>query len=151
MADFSIALNSVRDTRTVNIEGLGVLTARKLGSGEELQISADYRRMGKILDELKGMDFKKFDTSKPEHLKIVKRMAKRADEIGDELEAIKLREFNTYKNLLSDDQGGKLVDIIMNTLTEKERSELFKRIFGEIVPLDTPENTDSANKEVENV
>lgn len=141
MAEFSITLSSIKNSKTVEIKGLGMLTARKLGSGEELELSAKMRRTGKIIDELSKTDFSKLDTSKPEHLKIVQRMAKKFDSLTNELDAIKIFEFNTYKSLLSDDKDGAVVDVIMSTLTDEERAKLFKMIFGEVDQINSPEAT----------
>lgn len=146
MADFSISLSDVQNAKTVEIKGLGDLTVRKLGSGEELDLSAKMRRTGKIIGELSSMDFTKFDTTNPAELKGMEKLAKRAEELSDELDRIKRLEFNTYKQSLSDDQGGKVVDVIMNTLTDKERSELFKRIFGDVSEVTTP-NTEVNTEE----
>jgi len=139
MSEITISLNNIQNIKTVNIEGHGAIHARKLGSGEELDLSAKMRRTGKIIEELSAIDFTKFNTGKPEDLKKVTKIANRAEELSDELEAIKRFEFNTYKNLLSDDKNGKVVDVIMNTLSEKERAALFDQIFGEIKVLETPE------------
>jgi vacuolar-type H+-ATPase subunit I/STV1 len=139
MADFSIALSGIRNTRTVNIEGLGVITARRLGSGEELELSAKSRRLGKIFDELGRMDFTKFDTSKPEELKELKKLTDKAEKLYLEVEEIKRFEMSIYRGLLSDDKGGKVVDVIMNTLTDEERGELFKQIFGKSTQVVAPD------------
>lgn len=139
MADISIALNNVQNVKTVNIEGLGVLTVRKLGAGEDLDLSSKMRRLGKVIDELSAIDFSKLDARKPEHLKIIEKESKRAEALSDELAEIKRFEFNMYKRCLSDDQGGKVVDVVMNTLTEQERAALFMEIFGENRKLDVPD------------
>lgn len=139
MADISISLNNVQNVKTVNIEGLGVIRARRLGSGEELDLSTRMRRTGKILDELSAMDFTKFDTSNPEELKKLKRLTKRAELLSDELDDIKRFEFNTFKRCMSDEKDGEVVDVIMNTLTDRERGELFKQIFGVVKQIDAPD------------
>lgn len=149
MGDFTIALSSIQNTRTVNIEGLGVITARRLGSGEELELSAKSRRLGKIFDELGSMDFTKFDTSKPEELKELKKLTDKAEKLSLEVEEIKRFEMTIYRGLLSDDKGGKVVDVIMNTLTDQERGELFKQIFGKPAQVDAPDTqTPEENSDV---
>lgn len=152
MADFSISLSDVQDTRTVEIKGLGDLTARKLGSGEGLQLSLNQRRMRKIFEELDKMDFTKFDTSNPEDLKKILALTKKAESLSDEIEEINKHEFNTYRRLLSDNKDGKVVDVIMDTLTDRARGELLKRIFGEVKEIKTPdqdENTDNSSEPTE--
>lgn len=131
MAGISIALANIQNIKTVNIEGLGTLYVRRLGAGEELDLSSKLRRLGKLIDELSKIDLSKYDLAKPDDVKRVKKMSARVDEISDEIQGIKAFEFKTYKKCLSDDKNGEVVDVIMNTLTDQERSALFKQIFGE--------------------
>lgn len=140
MADISISLNSIQNIKTVNIEGLGVLKIRKLGSGEDLDLSFKRRRVNKLIDELSAIDFTSLDTKKPSDLKKMERLSKRADAIQDEIAETKASEFEIYKRLLSDDKGGAVVDVIMNTLTDAERAEIFHIAFGEKKPLEAPEH-----------
>src|SRR5690606_36906241 len=125
MADISISLSNIQHVKTVNIEGLGVLKVRKLGAGEDLDLSFKQRRLGKLIEELSKIDFTSLDTSKPSDIKKIEKLAKKAEALGDEIAEIKKFEFETYKRLLSDDKNGEIVDVIMNTLTDQERAELF--------------------------
>ena len=141
----TISLKDVQDIRTVNIEGHGTLYVRKLGSGEELDLSFAQRRINKLIEELTGMDFGKFNVEKPEDMKKMLKMSKRADEIQDEISGIRQRQHEIYKSLLSDDKKGKVVDVIMNTLSDTARNEVFKIAFGEVKEIDTPETIESKN------
>jgi len=130
MSDMNISLNNIQKTKTVNIDGVGVLKVRRIGAGEELDLSRNHRRLSKIIKELSQIDFMQFNSAKPEDVKKIEKLNKRVDEISDEISEIKKFEYETYKRCLSDDENGKVVDVIMNTLTEEERSELFKQIFS---------------------
>jgi hypothetical protein len=145
MADISISLNNVQDIRTVHIEGLGVLKVRKTGSGEDLDLSFKRRRVNKLIDELSAIDFSSLDTKKPSDLKKMERLSQRADAIQDEITEIKKLEFEIYKHLLSDDKGGAIVDVVMNTVSDTGRAEIFRRAFAETKPISTLETvvTDS--------
>ena len=131
MTEISISLSSIQNIKTVNIEGLGVLHIRKLGSGEDLDLSFKQRRINRLIDDLNRIDFVGLDATKPGDIKKIEKLAKKADAIQEEISQIKKDEFEVYKRLLSDDKGGKVVDVIMNTLTPKERAEIFNIAFGE--------------------
>ncbi len=137
MAEISISLNSIQNIKTVNIEGLGVLHIRKLGSGEDLDLSFKQRRVNKLIDELSNISFVGLDATNPDDIKKIDKLAKKADAIQEEISQIKKDEFDIYKRLLSDDKGGKVVDVIMNTLTPKERAEIFNIAFGEKKQVET--------------
>lgn len=131
MADISLSLKSIQNTRTVNIEGEGVLTIRKLGSGEDLDLSVKRRRMNKLIDELNSIDFSGLDVAKKADLKKLETLSKKAEAIQEEIAQIKLFEFELYKSLLSDDKDGKVVDLVMKTLSDKERAVIFNRAFSQ--------------------
>lgn len=152
MADISISLNNIQNIKLVNIEGVGDLTVRRLGAGEELDLSTKQRRLLKLLDELEKVDQSKFDTTKPEELKKLTKLTRRLDVITDEISEIKKFEFNTYKRCLSDNKNGEIVDLIMNTLTDEERAKLFVEIFGnkkEVTAPDAVTPDESVGKESE--
>jgi len=140
MTDISISLNNIQNIKTVNIEGVGIVKVRRLGSGEELDLSSKIRRLGKLIDELSRIDFTVLDANKPEDLAKITKLTRRVEELSDEISAIKESEFEVYKKCFTDDEGGRIVDIIMNTLSEQERAELFRQIFGDVKELDTPDN-----------
>jgi len=137
-SEVSISLNNIQNIKTVNIVGIGVVRVRKLGAGEELDLSAKTRQLGKLVAELSDMDFTKFDANKPEDVEKLSELSKRAEAIADEIEDIQKFEFDTFKRCFSDDENGKVVDVIMNTLTNEERGELFKQVFGRKKQVDVP-------------
>lgn len=139
MADISLSLNNIQNIKTVNIEGVGVLKVRRLGAGEELDLSAKLRRLVKVIEELNKIDFTSLDATNPEDFKKISQLTTKAEALSEEATEIKKFEFETYKRCLSDDDGGKVVDVIMNTLTESERAELFNQIFGDKKPVDAPD------------
>jgi len=137
-SEVSISLNNIQNIKTVNIVGIGVVRVRKLGAGEELDLSAKTRQLGKLVAELSDMDFTKFDANKPGDVGKLAELSKRAEAIADEIEDIQRFEFDTFKRCFSDDENGKVVDAIMNTLTNEERGELFKQVFGRKKQVDAP-------------
>ena len=138
-SEVNISLNNIQNIKTVNIKGVGVVRVRRLGAGEELDLSLKLRRLGKLVRELSKIDFMQFDSAKPEDLKKIEKLNKRVDAISDEIAAIKTFELQTYKRCFSDDKNGEIVDLIINTLSEEERVEFFKQIFGAKKEIDVAE------------
>lgn len=145
MTEITISLSDIQNIKTVNIEGLGVLKIRKLGSGEDLDLSVKRRRINKLVDELDSIYNRMglLDLKKPSDEKKFDKLSKQAEELGDEISEIKRYEFETYKRLLSDDKNGAVVDVIMNTLSDKERAEIFNIAFGEKKIVETPDLVDT--------
>jgi len=146
--EVNISLNNIRNTKTVNINGVGVIHARKLGAGEQLDLSVKLRRLGKLIQELSKIDFMQFNEANPEDIKKIEKLNKKVESITNEIEDIKRFEFHTYKRCLTDDKNGEVVDVIMNTLTDEERTELFKQIFGEVKPISSTEEINLEDKDV---
>lgn len=143
MAEISIALSNIQDVKTVNIEGLGLLKIRKLGSGEDLDLSFKQRRLNQLIDALNRIDFTALDAKKPSDLKKIKKLSEKADKIAEEIADIKKSQFDIYKRLLSDDKNGEIVDVIMNTLTDMERAKVFEIAFGGIKSVDSDDLVES--------
>ena len=131
MTDVSISLSNIVNKKKIRIEEIGDFTVRKMGAGEELDLSKKMRRLGDILDKLEGFDFTKFDMSKPEDVQEVAKLQKQMTKLSDEITDIKRFEFETYKRCFEDDNDGKNVDKLMNELPESARAELFRQIFQE--------------------
>lgn len=145
MTDISISLNNIRKTRSLYVEDLGVaFTVRKLGAGEELDLSDKMRRLGEILKELKGIDFAKYNTTKEEDIKELEKISKRAAKLSDEINDIQRFELATYKRCFSDDANGENVTKLLNSLTVQDRSELFNQVFDTVKPIDTPKSVEAA-------
>lgn len=151
MADISISLNNIRNTRTLYVDGIGGFTVRKLGAGEELDLSDRMRRLGIILKELQSIDFTKFDQTKTEDLKELEKIRKRAEKLSDEVNEIQRFELETYKRCFTADKDPKKVDVLINQLSIEDRSNLFKQMFDPIVPVEAPESVSEVDKEKSDV
>ena len=140
MADNSIkiSLSTIRNTKKVFIDGIGGFTVRKMGAGESLDLSSSTRRLGKILEELHSIDFTKYDLDKKEDRVEIDKLQEHVDELSNEITEIKRAELDAFKRCFEDDNGGKNVDLLIDTLTETERSILFAQIFEEKEAIDKP-------------
>lgn len=134
MADnLSIALSNIQNIRTVNIEPYGVFKVRKLGAGEELDMSAKLRRLNEILKELRS-----FDVTPDTDEKTVLEYQNKSDKLLNEISAIKRFEYDTYRGLFEDEDGGKSVKRLFKVMDEETRAEVFRQIFQPKV-VDEPE------------
>lgn len=145
MADFSISLSNIQHIKTIKIEGLGVLKIRKLGAGEDLDVSFKIRRINQLIGDLNNLteSIAKLDSKNPSDLKKIGRLAERGEKISSEIDDIRREQHGIYRSQLSDDKNGAVVDVIMNTLSDKERTEIFKIAFGEKSPIESPEVIDT--------
>jgi len=140
----TISLSNIRNTKSVLIEGIGTFTVRRLGSGEQLDLSLKARRIDEIINELNDVNFTKYDLAKPAHRKKVVELEKYIEALSKELTTIKTDELNLYKACFVDEDNGKKVDELIDSLTDMERAVLFENIFGEKKPvkpldvIDTP-------------
>jgi hypothetical protein len=139
MAELSISLSNIQNIKTVNIEEIGVFKVRKLGAGEELDLSIKMRRLVAIAKELKTLDISNIDASTPEGLARFNEHSEIIDKYSEEIANIKKYEIEIYKGCFTDDGNGEKVDFLINGLTDDERGELFKRIFDIPKIIDTPE------------
>lgn len=143
MADtVSISLNNIQNIKTVKIDGLGVFKVRKLGAGEQLDLSDRLRRLNQLIIQLDNMDFEQFDTGKPpteKQRKELLKMQNKASAMMDEVNEIKKFEFATYKRCFQDNKNGKKVDELFNILSDEDRGELFRQIFEPPKPIEAPE------------
>lgn len=143
MADISVSLNNIRKTQTVFIEDEGfAVTIRKLGAGEELDLSDKMRRLSEIGKELQSVDFMKYDLTKEEDRKEIEKLEKRVSKLSDEIGEIKRFELASYKRCFSDDANGANVDKLLNSLTDEDRAQLFKQVFDPVTVLEAPETVE---------
>lgn len=140
MSEVRISLGNIRNTRSVYIEELDTaFTVRKLGSGEELDLSAKYRRLGEILEELRKIDFTQYDINKKADKEKVEKLQKKAETLTDELHEIQQFELDTFKRCFEAEDKSK-VDELIDQLSAEERGKLFTMIFGEIKTVEAPDD-----------
>lgn len=132
MTGLSISLSSVRNIKTVNIEDVGVFTVRRLGPGEEYDLSAKRRRLIKISEELikikKNMDDLSNDNDKEE---FASKYISKIDKLSDEILQIQKYELDIYKQCFQDDSNGEKTESLINSLAPDERMKLYSKIFDD--------------------
>lgn len=153
MADLTIGLNNIKHFKTVKIEDIGVFRVRKLGSGEELDLSRESRKLTKLLTELNSMNIGNINLKTKKGQAELKKKETRITEITDEMNRIKEFELDTYRQCFEDENNGKDVDKLIKLLTDEERLDLFRQIFDPPIIVKTPETAeseDSTTKEASN-
>lgn len=149
MADITISLSNIHNTKSVLIEPLGEFKVRKLGAGEELDLSKKLRRLSKIIDLLDAIDYESLRKKKPtkEDRAEMEKISSKADKLMLEINEIKEFELMTYRRCFDDGVGGKKSDELFKSLSAEERTELFRQIFNptvlaeEVEAPETPEVT----------
>lgn len=144
----NISLGNIQNIKEVYIEELGkTIRIRRLGAGEELDLSSKMRRLGRIVDELSKIDFTVLDANEEEDRKEIEKLSKRAEKLSYEITEIKQFELDTFSKCLSDLDGGKVVKSLLNMLSDEERSEFFRQVFNPPTIVDAPEAVETPESE----
>lgn len=130
MADFQIALQNIQNIKTVDIEGVGLFRVRKLGAGEELDLSSKLRRLLDISKKLQALKLDEIDASTEEGQAKFAAVSETVDKYSEEISQIKKFELETYKKCFMDENNGENVDFLINSLSDEERTKLFDMIFN---------------------
>lgn len=132
MAELSISLSNVQNRKSINIQGFGDFEVRKLGAGEEYDLSMKRRRLMRIAEELtkykskmdaieKQSDKEDFAT---QSLEVI-------NNLSDEMADIQKYELDIYKRCFNDDANGEKASKLLDSLASDERVKLFEIIFAE--------------------
>ncbi len=150
MADIKISLSNIQNIKSVLIEPFGDFKVRKLGAGEELDLSERLRRLNKIVLELQQMerDNVQEDIPTPEGLKKLETIQKRTDKLSEEISEIKKFEIETYSRCFDDGEGGVRTKELFQTMSADDRTAVFKAIFNPTV-LDDPNEAEIGSAEDE--
>lgn len=144
----NISLGNIQNIKEVYIEELGkTIRIRRLGAGEELDLSAKMRRLGKIVDELSNIDFTVLDAAKEKDRKEIEKLSKRAEKLSYEITEIKQFELDTFSKCLTDSEGGKVVKELLNMLSDEDRSEFFRQAFDTTTIIEAPEAVEAPESE----
>lgn len=133
MADITISLSNVRNIKKLYIEDLDLtFEVRKMGAGEELDLSDKLRRLNEIIEELNAIDFNKINITNPtkKDIKAMEALTNKADSLMEEINEIKRFELDTYKRCFKDNNDGKDTDTLIDSLSDEDRANLFNTIFN---------------------
>ena len=132
MADITISLSNVHNIKRVHIDEIGDFEVRKMGAGEELDLSDKLRRLNEIIEELGAIDFDKINIKNPtkKDIKAMEGLTKKADSLMEEINEIKRFELETYARCFNDNADGVNTKKLLDSLSDEDRAELFKQIFN---------------------
>ena len=137
MADISIALSDVQNVKTLEVKGMGDFVVRKLGPGEELNLSVKRRRLVQISSEMTALkDEMDKLTDDEERDKFATKHLKHIDKLSEEITQIQKYELDTYKRCFTGEKSDELID----ALTPEERMKIYAMLFAK----DDDENSQSA-------
>lgn len=137
--DVTISLSNIRNVKNILIEGLGEFKVRKIGAGEELDLSKRLRRLRAIINELNTINTDELRKKNPteEEKDRLNKLLERTSMLMDELGEIKEFEYETYVRCF-DDGGTGITKELLSTLSEEALANLFKQIFEPKVLDETP-------------
>lgn len=144
MADFQIALQNIQNIKTVDIEGVGLFRVRKLGAGEELDLSSKLRRLMEIAKKLEALKIDEIDATTKEGQERFAQVSEKVDKYSAEIGEIKKFELETYKKCFVDENNGENVDFLINALSDEERTKLFDMIFN-VKPVENKDIVEAQN------
>src|SRR6478736_5683739 len=103
MSDLQISLKNIRNTKSLYVEDMKTtFQVRRLGAGEELDLSKKLRRLNEIMIELQSIKIEPKDNPTEEETKALEKVAKKIQKLSDEISEIKEYEFNTHVKLFDD-------------------------------------------------
>lgn len=127
MTEISIRLSSFSDFTAVNVEGLGVIKVKKESSNQGARHSEIIRDIFKLQDQGKALEQKINSLlaegkgqDDPEFLKLEKKGSEALEKISE----LRTEDQKLRKSRLSDDEGGKLVDILFDSASDQDIAKL---------------------------
>ena len=123
----SIRLSSFSDFTAVNVEGLGVIKVKKESSNQgarHSEIIRDIFRLqdqGKVLQQkISALIAEGKGENDPEFIKLEKKGSEALEKISE----LRTEDQKLRKSRLSDDEGGKLVDILFDSASDQDIAKL---------------------------
>lgn len=127
MTEISIRLSSFSDFTAVNVEGLGVIKVKKESSNQGARHSEIIRDIFKLQDQGKALEQKINSLlaegkgqDDPEFLKLEKKGSEALEKISE----LRTEDQKLRKSRLSDDEGGKLVDMLFDSASDQDIAKL---------------------------
>ena len=123
----SIRLSSFSDFTAVNVEGLGVIKVKKESSNQGARHSEIIRDIFRLQDQGKALQQKISaliaegkGEDDPEFIKLEKKGSEALEKISE----LRTEDQKLRKSRLSDDEGGKLVDILFDSASDQDIAKL---------------------------
>lgn len=131
MSDITISLSNIQNIKTVNITGLGVFKVRRLGAGEEYDLSTKRREIAKAVREMMKINSDmNLITDEAEQEKFATKNLPKIDKLQQKVSRLQNEELEAYKRCFTDDNGGKNTDKLIDILSPEERVKLYEAIFN---------------------
>ena len=135
----TINLNDIREVVEVTI-GDHVYNVRRMGSGEELELSASNRRTMNLMDEATKLQVKFQELSKtPESeldQKEVDKLVKKMDKVTGGIRAEQEYQSEAFVKLFDDGEDGSKSRELLNSFSHNEKQKLIEQVFSQKEVLD---------------
>lgn len=144
----TINLQDIRETVEVTI-GKDVFNVRRMGSGEELELSASNRRTFDLMDEAIKLKekFQKLSSVPENELdsKEVDKLVKEMDKVTTSIRDEQLYQAEAFVKLFDDGSDGTKSRALLNSFPNDEKSKLIQSIFEQKEVLEATEKASEAN------
>ena len=123
----SIRLSSFSDFTAVNVEGLGVIKVKKESSNQGARHSEIIRDIFRLQDQGKALNQKisaLIAEGKGEDDPEFTKLEKKGSEALEKISELRTEDQKLRKSRLSDDEGGKLVDILFDSASDQDIAKL---------------------------
>lgn len=145
----TIDLNQVRETVEVTI-GDHVFNVRRMGSGEELELSASNRRTVEFMDKAMKLQKKFLDMAEIPEDKIdqkqVAKLTKEMDKITNGIQEEQDYQSEAFVKLFDDGGDGSKSRELLKTLSNNEKNKLIQTIFEQKAVLDSENKLEGAGE-----
>lgn len=128
MSNVTISLSKIQKTKKVKI-GNDTFNVRMPGAAESLDLAANNRQQGEVLDKLLEIQGKLTDpkTKKSD----LQKMIDETDQLLEKIDKLRLWEISHYKDLITHDTDQKKVDKLLRTLSSDGMRQIIEITFGE--------------------
>lgn len=145
----TINLNDIRETVEVTI-GDHVYNVRRMGSGEELDLSASNRRTFEAMERANKLQkkFMKLSATPEEELdqKEVDKLVKQMDKVTAEIRTEQEYQSEAFVKLFDDGGDGSKSRELLKSFSHDEKQKLLEQIFAQKEVLDTQKSEEASTE-----
>jgi|SRR5690606_16695931 len=147
----TIDLNQIRETVEVTI-GDHVFNVRRMGSGEELELSASNRRTFELMNKASKLQKQFLELAETPEDKLdqkeIDKMVKQMDKVTADIRSEQDYQSEAFVKLFDDGGDGSKSRELLKTLSNDEKSKLLQSIFEQKTVLDSETKSEGSEEAV---
>lgn len=147
----TIDLNQIRETVEVTI-GDHVFNVRRMGSGEELELSASNRRTFELMNKASKLQKQFLELAETPEDKLdqkeIDKMVKQMDKVTADIRSEQDYQSEAFVKLFDDGGDGSKSRELLKTLSNDEKSKLLQSIFEQKTVLDSQKESEDSEEAV---